>query len=103
MEVLRSSHFSQWLSALKDAQARARINARILQIQHCGALQGDWKSLGEGLFELRFHFGPGYRVYLALEGDLWLLLLAGGTKSSQARDIKRARALEREWRKYHEC
>lgn len=102
MKVLRSSYFSKWLSALKDAQAKARINARILQIQHYGKLLGDWKSLGEGLYELRFHFGPGYRVYLAFEGSLLLLLLAGGTKTSQARDIKRARAIERDWRKHHE-
>lgn len=102
MKVLRSSYFSKWMSSLKDSQAKARINARILQILHYGELQGDWKSLGEGLYELRFHFGPGYRVYLAREGDLWLLLLAGGTKSSQARDIKKARAIENDWRKRHE-
>lgn len=102
MKVLRSSQFSKWMSSLKDIQAKARINARILQIQHYGKLQGDWKPLGEGLFELRFHFGPGYRVYLALEGGVWLLLLAGGQKDSQVRDIRMARKIESDWRKHHE-
>lgn len=72
------------------------------QIKHYGALTGDWKAVGDGVFELRFHFGAGYRVYIALEGAALLLLLAGGTKSSQTKDIKLVKEIYESWRRDHE-
>jgi len=82
--------YLDWLSGLKDKVAAARIAQRINRVR--AGNPGDWKSLESGLRELRFQFGPGYRVYYVIEDDTILILLAGGDKSSQQRDI--ARALE---------
>ena len=60
---------------------------------------GDWKHVGDGAIEQRFDFGPGYRVYLSIEGDVVLLLLAGGDKHAQQKDIQEAKRVLREWRK----
>lgn len=92
--VLRSSLFDAWLSNLRDGRAHARIANRIKTIQR-GSL-GDYKSLDGGLFELRIDYGPGYRVYFTRKEDLIILLLIGGDKSSQKRDITRARAMMEE-------
>ena len=81
--------FANWLRGLKDEQARSRIRVRIARLQ-LGNL-GDCKSVGGGLLELRIDHGPGYRVYLARRGDTLVLLLCGGDKRVQARDIKQAR------------
>lgn len=78
--------FSRWLLSLKDINARARINTRINRLK-LGSL-GDTKSVGEGVFELKFHFGAGYRIYYGQEGRTIIILLCGGDKSSQAKDIK---------------
>lgn len=80
--------YSDWLRALKDQQARARIRTRIARVQ-TGNL-GDCKSVGGGVFELRVDYGPGYRVYLARRGQTMVLLLCGGDKRMQTRDIQRA-------------
>lgn len=98
VKILKSPQYSKWLSTLQDRKALMRIDARILQIQHHGRLTGDFKSVGEGVTELRFHFGPGYRVYVSVEGATLLLLLIGGDKSSQARDIAKAKKIARAWR-----
>lgn len=92
--VLRSSLFDAWLSNLRDGRAHARIASRIKTVQR-GSL-GDYKSLDGGLFELRIDYGPGYRVYFTRKEDLIILLLIGGAKSSQKRDITRARAMMEE-------
>jgi putative addiction module killer protein len=81
--------FDEWLRNLQDRKGRARILAR-LESARLGNL-GDVKSVGEGVREMRVHFGPGYRLYFAQRGRVLLLLLCGGDKSTQTRDIARAR------------
>ncbi|MEQ1910314.1 MAG: type II toxin-antitoxin system RelE/ParE family toxin [Vicinamibacterales bacterium] len=80
--------FDEWLRHLQDRKGRARILARLESTQ-LGNL-GDVKSLGEGLREMRIHTGPGYRIYFAQRGRALLLLLCGGDKATQARDITKA-------------
>lgn len=89
--VLRSAEVDHWLARLKDIKGKARILARI-KAAELGNL-GDTESVGDGIREMRIHYGPGYRVYFVQRGRLVLLLLVGGDKSSQARDIRRARTL----------
>ncbi len=86
--------FDQWLHRLQDRKARARILARLESAQ-LGNL-GDIRSVGEGIREMRVDFGPGYRVYFAQRGRALLLLLCGGDKSTQARDIAKARQVLRD-------
>jgi putative addiction module killer protein len=83
--------FAKWLVRLRDAKAKARILAR-LESARLGNL-GDTKTLGGGIREMRVHVGPGYRVYFAQRQRTILLLLCGGDKSSQARDIERAQLI----------
>ena len=85
------SPFRDWLLALKDTRARGKILSR-LAIVRAGSL-GDCKSLADGLYELRVDFGPGYRIYFGQDGPALVVLLSGGDKASQAKDIKSARAL----------
>lgn len=84
----RSDEFDSWLAELKDKIGRARIAHRIRSAEHGNF--GDCEPVGEGVSEMRIHFGPGYRVYFTRRGELIYLLLLGGDKSSQKRDIKRA-------------
>lgn len=95
--VLRTSEFGQWLSDLRDAKGKARIAARIRSAEF-GNL-GDVEPVGEGVSEMRIHHGPGYRVYFTLRGRELIILLIGGDKSSQKRDIKRAKTLAAEIKK----
>lgn len=81
--------YSEWLRNLRDTMTVARIRTRIDRIEE-GNL-GQYKALGTGLFEFKFSFGPGYRVYFAVDGDEIILLLSGGDKGSQRKDIERAR------------
>ena len=83
------SPFGAWLEGLKDRQARAAIRKRLNRIR-LGNL-GDSKPLGDGVHELRIDFGPGYRVYYGIDGDTVVVLLCGGDKSSQTRDIAKAK------------
>ena len=76
---------------LKDVKGRARIVARLRSVE-LGNL-GDVKSVGQGISEMRFHFGPGYRIYFTRRDDVVIFLLVGGDKSSQKRDIERAKAI----------
>ena len=85
---LRSEEFDTWLAALKDKKGRARIIERIDSAEHGNF--GDCEPVGEGVSEMRIHFGPGYRVYFMRRGEVVYLLLLGGDKSSQKRDIRRA-------------
>ena len=82
--------FREWLEGLRDRQARARIRVRLNRIR-LGNF-GDCKSIGGGVSELRIHHGPGYRVYFGREGDSVVILLHGGDKTRQSRDIARAKA-----------
>ena len=84
----RTEEFDAWLAALKDKVGRARILHRIRSAEHGNF--GDCDSVGEGVFELRVHIGPGYRAYFTRRAEVVYLLLLGGDKSSQKRDIKRA-------------
>ena len=86
---------SEWLDGLRDATARARIVARLDRL--AAGLLGDRKALGGGISELRIDQGPGYRVYFAQRGDTFILLLCGGDKRTQAKDIERAHAY---WKDY---
>jgi len=86
---------AQWLESLRDRQARARIVARMDRLKV--GLFGDWKSVGEGVSELRIDHGPGYRVYYGQEGKVLVLLLCGGDKSTQAKDIEKAHGY---WKDY---
>jgi len=94
VEVRKTKVFADWLDGLRDARAKARILVRLRRLS-LGNF-GDWKSVGSGAFELRVDYGPGYRVYLTRQGDSVVILLAGGTKKSQNRDIKRAISLAQE-------
>ena len=80
--------FGDWLTSLKDVRARAKIAVRIDRV--AAGNFGDCKSLGEGLYELRIDWGPGYRVYYAMFGRQMVLLLCGGDKRKQSSDIERA-------------
>lgn len=86
--------FDTWFAGLSDAQALARIKMRIRRVEEGNF--GDCKPVGEGLSEMRIHHGPGYRVYFAQRGVEVVILLAGGEKPSQAKDIKAALKLTRE-------
>ena len=91
IEVRRTAEFIDWITDLRDVSARARIAKRIDRIAQGNF--GDVKSVADGVSELRFTFGPGYRVYFTRKGDVVVILLCGGDKDSQARDIERAKAL----------
>lgn len=94
IEVSETAAFTRWMERLRDLRARARILARIDRLAF-GHL-GDVKSVGGGVSELRIDHGPGYRVYFTWRGRALILLLCGGDKSSQARDIDLARDLAKE-------
>lgn len=90
---LRTEEFGAWLSALKDKVGRARIVHRIRSAEHGNF--GDCEPVGEGVSEMRIHVGPGYRLYYTRCAGVVYLLLLGGDKSSQKRDIQRAIAMAR--------
>lgn len=89
--------FTDWLNALRDRVAQARIRIRLRQVQ-AGNL-GDCEPVGEGVIELRVHVGAGYRVYCGRHGKTMVLLLCGGDKGSQGANIKRAKDLWAEWKR----
>lgn len=93
IEIRETLVFSAWLSSLRDAQARARVQGRILRLRQGNP--GDVKPIGEGVSELRIDYGPGYRVYYVKRGALLVILLAGGAKPTQDKDIKTALKLAR--------
>lgn len=96
MEVRKTEVFAKWLDGLRDLRARARVQVKIERL--AAGHPGDVKPVGEGVSELRVHYGPGYRVYYKQEGWHLVILLAGGDKRSQARDIERALRLARNLR-----
>ena len=93
IDVRQTEAFSKWLRELRDRQARARIQTRIDRLQL--GLTGDVRSVGEGVSELRIDYGPGYRVYFVQRRKELVILLAGGNKRTQDRDIKTAIELAR--------
>ncbi len=94
IEVRETIVFADWLESLRDNLARARIQARILRLKAGNA--GDAKPVGEGVSEMRIDHGPGYRIYFVRRGSELIILLAGGDKSTQAKDIKTALRLAKE-------
>jgi putative addiction module killer protein len=93
IEVRQTEIFARWLANLRDGRARARINARVRRLS-IGNL-GDAKSVGGGVLELRIDYGPGYRVYFVRRGEALVILVAGGDKRTQSRDITTAIKLAR--------
>ena len=91
LEVRRTDTFDAWLQGLRDVRAKARIARRIDRLALGNP--GDVKPVGAGVSELRVDYGPGYRVYFVLRGEALILLLCGGDKGSQDRDIGRAKAI----------
>lgn len=94
IEIRKTELFAQWIDALRDLRARARVQARIERL--AGGNPGDVEPIGEGVSELRINYGPGYRVYFKKRGLELIILLAGGDKTTQARDIKTALRLARQ-------
>ena len=93
IEIRKTEVFARWIDGLKDVRARARVLARIERL--AGGNPGDVAPVGEGVSELRIDYGPGYRVYFKRTGRELVVLLAGGDKSSQAKDIRTALRLAR--------
>jgi putative addiction module killer protein len=97
LELKQTEQFRRWRTRLKDERARASIASRLDRLAYGHA--GDAAPVGEGISELRIHHGPGYRIYFHRQGNTVVILLCGGDKTSQARDIKTARRLLDEWMK----
>ena len=93
--VIESATFERWIRGLKDRAAVARINARLRNVSLGNT--GDTRAVGGGLFEMRVHHRPGYRLYCLRDGDE-VVVLCGGGKGSQQRDIERAARLAKDWR-----
>lgn len=91
IDVRQTAVFAKWMTGLRDRRARAKIAARIDRLAFGNT--GDVAPVGEGVSELRIHHGPGYRVYFVRRGQTLILLLCGGDKGTQAKDIKAAKAL----------
>lgn len=97
LDVIQSETFARWLGKLKDRRAVAKINARIRRLSETGSF-GDVKPAREGVSEMRIDYGPGYRLYFMQRGAVLVVLLAGGDKSTQDADIKRAIEITKEWK-----
>ena len=93
IEIRKTDTFAKWIDGLQDIRARARILVRIERL--ASGNPGDVKPVGEGVSEMRIDYGPGYRVYFKKIGQKMAILLAGGDKSSQSKDIKTALRLAR--------
>jgi putative addiction module killer protein len=93
IEIRKTVLFAQWLDDLRDLQVRARVQARIERL--AAGNPGDVEPVGEGVSELRINYGPGYRVYFRKRGRALIILLAGGDKATQAKDIQAALRLAR--------
>ena len=96
IELIKTDLFDRWLVGIRDRQARAGIAARIRRLSLGNP--GDVKPVGEGLSEMRIDYGPGYRVYFMQRGPLVVLLLCGGDKSGQERDIALAKTIAAQWK-----
>lgn len=96
IDLRQTDEFREWLHQLRDDKAVARIVSRLRRLEQGNP--GDTKSVGAGVLEMRIGYGPGYRVYYVSRGPVIIVLLCGGDKRTQARDIKRAKALAAELR-----
>lgn len=95
IELKQTKTYERWEAQLRDKRARTIIAARLMRLAE--GMPGDVEPVGEGVSELRIHYGPGYRVYFQRRGNLLVVLLCGGDKSNQARDITAAKKLAKEW------
>ena len=93
--IRQTATFRTWESKLKDTRAKAAIASRIIRV--ADGLMGDVSPVGHGVSELRIHYGPGYRVYFQQRGDELVILLCGGDKATQSRDIETAKTLAKDW------
>lgn len=96
IELIKTDLFDRWLTELRDIRARARIEARIRRLSLGNP--GDVKPVGEGVSEMRIDYGPGYRVYYLKRGPVVVVLLCGGDKRSQDKDIVMAKAIAAQWK-----
>ncbi len=96
LDIVKSAAFDAWFVRLRDKETKARIQMRIDRASDGNI--GDWKSLGDGISEMRVDVGPGYRIYFLRDGLRLIVLLCGGDKSSQSSDIAKAQALAQAWR-----
>jgi len=94
-EIKQTATFLTWERKLRDPRARAMIAARIFRLAN--GLPGDVSPVGQGISELRIHYGPGYRVYFQQRGNAIIVLLCGGDKHTQSRDIEVAKRLADDW------
>ncbi len=94
-ELKQTQTFQKWRTRLRDERARALIASRLDRLAYGHA--GDVEPVGQGISELRIHYGPGYRIYFQKQGSTIIILLCGGDKSTQAKDIKAAKRLMDEW------
>lgn len=96
VNLIESDEFQRWIRGLRDESARIRIGARLARLRR--GHMGDVRPVGDGVSEMRINYGPGYRIYFVREGMTIAVLLCGGDKDSQTRDIRRAKRLAAEWR-----
>jgi putative addiction module killer protein len=89
MIVNQTPEFQKWMKKLRDIRAKAHVLSRLTQVE--GGNLGDFKSIGNGVLEMRINYGPGYRLYFAKDGETIVILLIGGDKSSQDQDIVKAK------------
>jgi putative addiction module killer protein len=92
--VERTEEFDQWLDGLRDRVAKKRISIRLTRVE--SGLFGDWKTVGDGVSEMRVDYGPGYRLYFTMRDQVIVILLCGSDKRDQDRAIKLAKALAKE-------
>jgi len=102
LQIRQTDTYEKWFSGLRDRKAAVRIAAYFDKAQALGDLHGNFKAIGGHVIEVRFDVGPGYRVYVTRRGRELVLLLVGGDKSTQGRDVKKAKELAKEWRSEHE-
>lgn len=95
IEIKQTDTFAKWEARLRDKRARTMISTRLSRLAH--GLPGDVEPVGEGVSELRIHYGSGYRVYFQRRGELLVVLLCGGDKKTQSRDVATAKKLAQEW------
>lgn len=96
VKIIESQTFRDWLAGLRDRRAVMRIRARLDHLAY--GLTGDAEPVGEGVSEARIHYGAGYRLYYLRRGAELIVMLAGGDKSTQDRDIKAAKRIAKDWR-----
>ena len=95
IEIVKSNVFDRWLEGLTDRNARVRVLTRLDRL--AAGNFGDLKTVGGGILEMRITYGPGYRIYLKRHGNLVVVVLAGGDKSTQQKDIALAQSLAKHW------